>query len=81
MPGCHASGFIALIKPLIDAGVLPADALLTCHSVTGYSGGGKGMIAEYEASSRDALLDAPRQYGLAQSHKHLKEMKAISGIE
>ena len=81
VPGCHASGFIALIKPLVDAGIIPADALLACHSVTGYSGGGKGMIAEYETSSRNTLLDAPRQYGLTQSHKHLKEMKAISGIE
>ncbi len=81
VPGCHASGFIALIKPLIDAGILPADALLTCHSITGYSGGGKKMIAEYEDADRDFLLDAPRQYGLAQQHKHLKEMKAIAGIE
>ncbi len=81
VPGCHASGFIALVKPLVDAGILPADALITCHSVTGYSGGGKGMIAEYEGEGRPLIFDAPRQYALAQQHKHLKEMKAITGID
>lgn len=81
VPGCHASGFIALVKPLVDAGVLGTDSLLTCHSITGYSGGGKKMIAEYEAEERELLLDAPRQYGLSQSHKHLPEMKAVTGIE
>ena len=80
VPGCHASGFIALVKPLIDAGILERDALLTCHSITGYSGGGKKMIAEYEGDGRDLLLDAPRQYGLTQSHKHLPEMKTVTGI-
>ncbi|MBO5852794.1 MAG: N-acetyl-gamma-glutamyl-phosphate reductase [Clostridia bacterium] len=81
VPGCHASGFIALIKPLVDAKILPADALITCHSITGYSGGGKGMISEYKNEDRPVIFDAPRQYALAQQHKHLKEMKAISGIE
>ena len=81
VPGCHASGFIALVKPLVDAGVLPTDALITCHSITGYSGGGKGMIAEYKGENRPLIFDAPRQYALAQQHKHLKEMKAITGIE
>ena len=81
VPGCHASGFIALVKPLVDAGILGKDALLTCHSITGYSGGGKKMIAEYEGEERDLLLDAPRQYGLSQSHKHLPEMKAVTGID
>lgn len=80
VPGCHASGFIALVKPLIEAGILAADALLTCHSLTGYSGGGKKMIAEYDDPERPALFDAPRQYGLTQQHKHLKEMVKISGI-
>ncbi len=80
VPGCHASGFIALVKPLIDAEVLPKEALITCHSITGYSGGGKKMIAEYEDSDRADIFDAPRQYALAQQHKHLKEMKAISGL-
>ncbi len=80
VPGCHASGFIALTYPLIEDGLISADELLFCYSLTGYSGGGKKMIAEYEGCERDSLLDAPRQYGLSQNHKHLKEMKAISGI-
>lgn len=81
VPGCHASGFIALTKPLVDAGIISKDTLITCHSITGYSGGGKKMIAEYEGEGRDALLGAPRQYALGQSHKHLKEMKAVTGLE
>ena len=80
-PGCHATGFISLIAPLTEAGVLPAGALLSCFSLTGYSGGGKKMIAEYESEGRDALLDAPRQYGLGQTHKHLPEMKKLCGLE
>ena len=79
-PGCHASGFIALVAPLVRAGLLDAGAQLTCFSLTGYSGGGKKMIAEYEGSDRNPLLDAPRQYGLSQQHKHLPEMAAISGL-
>ena len=81
VPGCHASGFIALVAPLVEAGVLPGDVLLTAHSITGYSGGGKKMIAEYEADGRDELLGAPRQYGLTQQHKHLKEIKAMCMLE
>lgn len=81
VPGCHASGFIALVYPLVEAGILSKDALLSCHSITGYSGGGKKMIAEYENEQRNALLDAPRQYALTQGHKHLKEMQAIGGLE
>ncbi len=80
VPGCHASGFVSLVHPLIKAGVLPADAALTCFSVTGYSGGGKKMIAQYEADERETELDSPRQYALAQSHKHLPEMQAIPGL-
>ena len=80
VPGCHASGFISLIYPLIEKGILDKDILLSCFSLTGYSGGGKKMIAEYEGAERDELLDAPRQYGIAQPHKHLPEMKAITGI-
>ena len=79
-PGCHASGFVALVAPLVKAGVLDADAKLTCFSLTGYSGGGKPMIAAYEAPNRDFLLGAPRQYGLTQSHKHLPEMAAVCGL-
>ncbi|MBQ8323304.1 MAG: N-acetyl-gamma-glutamyl-phosphate reductase [Clostridia bacterium] len=80
VPGCHASGFIALVYPLIEAGVLDKNALLSCHSLTGYSGGGKKMIAEYEDKNRSPLLGAPRHYALPQQHKHLKEMQAITGI-
>ncbi len=80
VPGCHASGFIALVYPLIEAGILDKDVLLTCHSVTGYSGGGKKMIAEYEDGNRNALFDAPRAYALGQQHKHLKEMVAVCGL-
>ncbi len=80
VPGCHASGFIALVHPLIKAGILPADAALSCTSLTGYSGGGKKMIADYQNDGRDALLGAPRQYGLSQTHKHLREMQAITGL-
>lgn len=81
VPGCHASGFIALVAPLVQAGALPKNALLTCHSITGYSGGGKKMIAQYEDDELDPLLSAPRQYALGQSHKHLPEMKAMAGID
>lgn len=81
VPGCHASGFISLVFPLIKAGILDKNTLLTCFSVTGYSGGGKKMIAEYESDERDPLLSAPRQYGIAQKHKHLPEMTAVCGLQ
>jgi len=80
-PGCHASGFVALVAPLVQAGILPADTALSCFSLTGYSGGGKKMIAEYEAPVRSPLLKAPRQYALPQQHKHLPEMVSICGLE
>lgn len=80
VPGCHASGFIALIEPLAANGFIDKNTFLTCHSVTGYSGGGKKMIADYESEERDSLLDAPRQYGITQNHKHLKEMVKITGL-
>lgn len=81
VPGCHASGFISLVFPLIKAGILDINTLLTCFSVTGYSGGGKKMIAEYQSDERDPLLSAPRQYGIAQKHKHLPEMTAVCGLQ
>ncbi len=81
VPGCHASGFISLVFPLIKAGILDENTLLPCFSVTGYSGGGKKMIAEYESEERDPLLSAPRQYGIAQSHKHLPEMTAVCKLK
>ena len=80
VPGCYATGFLALVYPLVAAGILPKDYPITCHAISGYSGGGKGTIAEYEASERSSGLDAPRLYALGQTHKHLKEMQAISGL-
>ncbi len=80
VPGCHASGFAGIVYPLVKAGILPPDYPVVCHSVTGYSGGGKKMIAEYEAAGRSALLDSPRQYALIQSHKHQPEMQAVCGL-
>lgn len=80
-PGCHASGFIALVAPLVQDGLLKAGAALTCFSLTGYSGGGKKMIAEYENPHRDLAYQSPRQYGLTQQHKHLKEMIHICGLD
>ena len=80
VPGCHASGFIALARPLVEAGIIAPDAPLNCFSLTGYSGGGKKMIKEYESDGRPAELDSPRVYGIGQTHKHLKEMKIISGV-
>ena len=79
-PGCHASGFISLVEPLVHEGLISPDTALTCFSVTGYSGGGKSMIADYEGPERDTALDSPRQYALGQSHKHLKEMVKIPGL-
>ena len=80
VPGCHASGFIALVYPLVSKGIIGPDTALSCFSLTGYSGGGKKMIAQYESENRDKLLDAPRQYGLGQTHKHLKEMVKIPSL-
>ncbi len=80
VPGCHASGVIMLIKPLIDAGVINDDYPFAATSLTGYSGGGKKMIAQYEAGG-DVALTSPRQYGITQSHKHLPEIMAVTGIK
>ena len=79
-PGCHASGFISLVYPLVKEGIVSPDYPFVAHSVTGYSGGGKKMIASYEASERDRELDSPRQYGLTLSHKHLPEMTKVCGL-
>ena len=79
-PGCHASGFIALVAPLVEAGVLGKDALLSCFSLTGYSGGGKKMIADYEDESKAQSLEAPGIYGVTQTHKHLPEMVKECGL-
>ncbi|MBE5733862.1 MAG: N-acetyl-gamma-glutamyl-phosphate reductase [Clostridiales bacterium] len=80
-PGCHASGFIALVSPLINAGVIDKSINLSCFSITGYTGGGKKMIAEYESEEKPVFYGAPRQYGLSQTHKHLPEMVAVCGLE
>lgn len=80
VPGCHASGFVSLITPLTMAGLLPKNAALSCFSLTGYSGGGKKMIAQYEETGHTTDLDSPRQYGLTQTHKHLPEMTAVPGL-
>ena len=79
-PGCHASGFIASVYPLVADGLLPADFPLTSYSLTGYSGGGKSLIAEYEAEDRDPRHESHRIYGLTLKHKHLPEMQKICGL-
>ena len=79
-PGCHASGFIASVYPLVAKGVIPADFPLTAYSLTGYSGGGKSLIAEYEDPNRDPRHDSHRIYGTTLKHKHLPEMKKICGL-
>ena len=80
-PGCHASGFIASVYPLVAKGIIPAVFPLTAYSLTGYSGGGKSLIAEYEAEDRDPRHESHRIYGLTLKHKHLPEMKKICGLE
>ena len=77
-PGCHASAFILAVRPLVDAGLLPREAPISATSITGYSGGGKSMIAEYEAGA--PKLSSPRPYALGLAHKHLPEMMAHTGL-
>ena len=79
-PGCHATGFISTTAPLVAMGVIPKDYPMSCYSLTGYSGGGKKMIAEYEAKGRSELLNAPGIYGLNLQHKHLPEMQTVTGL-
>ena len=101
-PGCHATGFILLARPLVDAGLIPADAVLSCFCITGYSGGGRKMIEDYDLKHAELLAEAdfitdqkpagmnssgpaefavsPVQYAISQSHKHLPEMKMMSGL-
>jgi N-acetyl-gamma-glutamyl-phosphate reductase len=78
-PGCHASAFILAVRPLVQAGLLPANAAVSATSITGYSGGGKKMIEQYQAGG-DAALQAPRPYALGLAHKHLPEMMAHTGL-
>ena len=81
VPGCYASGFIGLVYPLVRGGIIPADYPLSVFAASGYSGGGKKLIAQYEEEGRDKKYDSARMYAWGQSHKHLKEMKAICGLE
>lgn len=80
VPGCYASGFIGVGYPLVKEGILPADYPVSVFAVSGYSGGGKKLIAAYEEEGRDPKFDSARMYAWGQSHKHLKEMKAITGL-
>lgn len=80
-PGCYASGSIAILYPLVQSGILPKDYPVVIHAVSGYSGAGKKAIAQYEAEDRDSSLDTPRLYALTQQHKHLPEIKIISGLD
>ncbi len=80
-PGCHATGFISIVYPLISSGIMPSSYPVTSHSITGYSGGGNKMIADYEDPDREEEIATPRQYGLGQIHKHLPEMKKVTGLD
>lgn len=80
-PGCHATGFISIVYPLVASGIMPKDYPVTAHSITGYSGGGNKMIADYESPEREEEIGTPRQYGLSQTHKHLPEMKKVTGLD
>ena len=79
-PGCHASGFVSIVYPLVSMGILPADTALSCFSLTGYSGGGKKMIADYESDAKTENMASPGIYATAQAHKHLPEMQTICGL-
>ena len=79
-PGCHASAFILLLRPLVDAGLVPADAAVSATSISGYSGGGKKMIEQYQAVAEKPALTSPRPYALTLTHKHLPEMMAHTGL-
>jgi len=80
-PGCHATGFISIVYPLVAMGILPRDAALSAFSLTGYSGGGKKMIAQYEGEEKTEVMSSPAIYGVTQGHKHLPEMKTICGLK
>ncbi len=79
-PGCHATGFLAAVRPLVARGILPADAAIVSTSLTGYTGGGKKTIAQYESPERDDELSSARLYGLTLHHKHIPEMMRYSGL-
>jgi len=79
-PGCYATGFISIVRPLVEKGILPADTLLSSFGLSGYSGGGKKMIAQYEGAEKTSLMNSPAIYAVTQKHKHLPEMKAVCGL-
>lgn len=79
-PGCYATGFLSLIRPLVERGVLDPNAYVTCHALSGYTGAGKKAIAQYTGPGREQELDSPRHYAVALSHKHLPEMMKVSGL-
>ena len=80
-PGCYATGFLSLVRPLVERGALSPRARLTCHALSGYTGAGKKAIAQYTASDRDRELESPRHYAVTLAHKHLPEMAAVAGLE
>lgn len=80
-PGCHATGFLACVTPLVQLNILPKHYPLTCQSITGYSGGGKQLIAKYEGENRDVALDAPAPYAMGLQHKHLPEMQKLASLD
>ena len=79
-PGCYATGFLALTRPLVEMGALDQDAFVTCHALSGYTGAGKKAIAQYEDPDREGELDSPRHYAVTLGHKHIPEMMAVSGL-
>ncbi len=80
-PGCYPTGFIGLMRPLVAAGLVPADFPVTVNAISGYSGGGKGLIAEFEGPAPEGTNDAFRAYGLPMAHKHLPEMQLHAGLD
>lgn len=80
VPGCYASGFNSIVYPLVNSSFISSDYDIVCYALSGYTGAGKKGIAQYEDKNRDSELDSPRLYALTQEHKHLKEMKAVSGL-
>lgn len=81
VPGCYATGFITIAYPLVKGGLISSSYPVSSFAISGYSGAGKKTIAVYESEDRDKEFDSPREYAVAQMHKHLKEMKAITGLE
>ena len=79
-PGCYATGFLAIVYPLVKLGLIDPGARLTCHAVSGYSGAGKKGIAQYENPDRAREFDSPRLYALNLNHKHLPEMQQVAGL-